>query len=141
MNVLARWFFVFWLSLLLLRLVFWLWAWHPLALVVIVFCFLIAALPWRQEQRRRRRVDYWVEELSPGSLRAEPDDWAVVYHEGPNALWFRGKIRPYGPNVLWIPSARRWQERMPEWALGRREEIRLRVSEGLDPTRYVWQEE
>jgi hypothetical protein len=51
----------------------------------------IMVLIWLEE-RRWKKLGYRVEFVTPAVLRAEPDDFAVVFHENGKRVWFQGKI-------------------------------------------------
>jgi hypothetical protein len=82
----------------------------------------------RWHERAQQRGEYWLEHLSPGQLRGEPDEWAIVYHEGENALWLLGQRTRRGEkDRLFVPSGWSWDAQVPPWAQGRREVILDRV--------------
>ena len=100
-----------------------LWQWShlafALALAVAIGIFVKVLL----NRRQRRLRGYWVEYVSPAVVRAGEHEFAIVYHEGPEKLYFYGLERPQlEQNLLYVPGDE-WDEAVEPWARGRRELI------------------
>lgn len=67
---------------------------------------------------------YWIEYVSPGLLRNEDGDFAVVYHEGSRQLMLLGVQRPKPEaDILFVPPEETWGRRVEPWARSRRAQI------------------
>jgi hypothetical protein len=76
------------------------------------------ATPLIREWLRRKREGFYVH------TKGNADGGDVIYHEDGKALTFYF-VR--GARTIYVPSNRKWEEGMPEWAKGRRVEIVERV--------------
>ena len=89
------------------------------------------------EQIPRNETWFRVRYVSPNILRADPDDFAIEYHEGEKSLMLYGKLLERSKRLVTIPATQEWETRIPtEWAKGRREEIRGRIKADLNPKVY-----
>ena len=95
---------------------------------------LLGWVVWNKYRETRR--GFWVRYISPNILRADPDDFAIEYHEGEKSLMLYGKLLERSKRLVTIPSTQEWETKMPEWAKGRREEIRGRIKADLNPKVY-----
>jgi len=95
---------------------------NKFALGVVVLVGLIVTVPFIREWTRRKREGFYVR--TSGS--AEGGD--VIYDEGGKSLTF---YFDRGARRIYIPSDRNWDERMPEWARGRKIEILERISKRM----------
>lgn len=101
-----------------------------LSLAAIVCAMFGGWIMMKQEERRRALRGYWVENISPGVLRADDGDFAVVYHEAGRCQFFYGKIGDrQNPDRLFVPGETRWQTQMPNWLHGRRETVLERIEQ------------
>jgi len=95
----------------------------------------IGAVVWvliKRDERKHVRQGYWVEYVSPGRLRADEDDFAVVYHELERWQFFCGKTNGQGKSdQLSFPDDAAWQEQSPGWLSGKREIVLERVERGI----------
>ena len=89
---------------------------------------------WNKYQETRR--GFWIRYISPNILRADPEDFAIEYHEGEKSLMLYGKLLEGPKRRVTIPSMHEWEAKMPEWAKDRREEIRGRIKADLNPKVY-----
>lgn len=94
----------------------------------------LAAIAWvlvKWDERKHIRQGYWVEYVSPGQLRGNEDDFAVVYHELERWQFFSGKTSRHGkPDQLSFPDEAAWQEQSPGWLSGKREIVLERIERG-----------
>ena len=101
-----------------------LWQWSPVASALFLGAVIVIATRVLLDRRRRRLRGYWVEYVSPGLLRAREDEFAIIYHEGLEKLFFYGVYRPKpARNLLFIPTGDRWDDTVAAWARGRRDVI------------------
>jgi hypothetical protein len=94
---------------------------------VVIFGLIRASLRFRRLGYRivpGGRDTFYYEEKSGGELRR-----LELYCE----------LQARGPRLLYFPSVNQWQQEMPGWAKGRREEIydRIRGSLGTKNVRYI----
>jgi hypothetical protein len=105
-----------------------LWRYAPWAVVVLIILAALGGIAVMRERHRRRVQGYWVEYLSPNTLRANEHEFAVAYHEGNECIYFQGRQQPRPErDRLCIPSAAAWDGAVPLWAKGRREVIQERL--------------
>jgi len=64
----------------------------------------------------------------------------ILYMEGKNTLEIKVEPGLKKPSVVRVPSASRWDEEMPEWARGRREEIMERIKPKCVHLKCEWKE-
>ncbi|MEO7718477.1 MAG: hypothetical protein ABIY70_19930 [Capsulimonas sp.] len=89
----TRGFLRIWITAATMSASAWLWRHFPLGLLMIATTALLIRRAILKERRRRQKEGYWLEFLSPGVLRGDDDEFAVVYHEGGKQKFFTGKIR------------------------------------------------
>jgi hypothetical protein len=100
-----------------------LWQWSRVAFALFLGAVIIIAIRVLLNRRKRRLRGYWVEYVSPGLLRAGENEFGIVYHEGPEKLFFYGLERPKPDrNLLFIPGEQ-WDSTVAAWARGRRDLI------------------
>ena len=118
------------------RLFAYLWTESILKFLIVMSAvgFLLGWVVWNRYRETRR--GFWVRYVSPNILRADPDDFAIEYHEGEKSLMLYGKLLERSKRLVTIPATQEWETRMPEWAKGRREEIRGRIKADLNPKVY-----
>lgn len=118
------------------RLFPYLWKESMLKFLIAMFAIglLLGWVVWNKYREIRR--GFWVRYISPNILRGDPDDFAIEYHEGEKSLMLYGKLLERSKRLVTIPSTQEWETKMPEWAKGRREEIRGRIKADLNPKVY-----
>jgi hypothetical protein len=100
-----------------------LWQWSRVAFALFLGAAIVIATRILLNRRKRRLRGYWVEYVSPGLLRAGENEFGIVYHEGPERLFFYGIQRPKPDrNLLFIPREQ-WDSTVAAWARGRRDLI------------------
>jgi len=116
---------VLWAAMVVLAF---LWRHAPWIAALLMVLAIGAGIASMRERHRRRMQGFWIEYVSPNVLRADEHDFAIVYHEGEESLFFYGKerSRPERDRLL-IPSAAAWDAVVPQWARGRRELITQRL--------------
>ncbi len=101
-----------------------LWQWSRVVSALFIGAVIVIATSILLNRRRRQLRDYGVEYVSSGLLRAREDEFAIIYHEGTEKLYFYGVERPKSArNLLFIPSGDRWDDTVAAWARGRRDLI------------------
>jgi hypothetical protein len=85
----------------------------------------LLVLAWLDRRARSTR-GYWIEHLSPAVLRAGANDFAVVYHEGAEQMFFYGHALPDGERLC-VPAEEAWTDCAPAFARERRAEIVKRL--------------
>jgi hypothetical protein len=95
------------------------------ALAGIVSLIVIAVFFVMREWLRRKREGFYV------STRGNAEGGDVVYHEADRFLtfYFDREAR-----TIYVPSNRKWEEQMPEWAKARRLEIMENIRKRLGKT-------
>ena len=108
-------------------LAFGLWELSRMAFAVVLAVVLILVAGVLLARWRRRLRGYWVEYRSPNFVRAGEHDFEIVYHEGPEKLYFSGIERPRpARDLLYIPGEQ-WDSTVEPWARGRRDLIVARL--------------
>ncbi|MBM3977319.1 MAG: hypothetical protein FJ299_10055 [Planctomycetes bacterium] len=107
-----------------------LWQWSAWAAGAFAVVCAAGALSVYAAQRRARRRGYWIEYLSPNQVRGGSEQFAIVYHEGEQEIWFNGLVRsPRERDLLHFPGAEAWTAAVDAWARERRSEILERLRE------------
>ena len=105
-----------------------LWRSTPWTAVVLMTLTGVVGIAVVRARHHRLAQGYWVEYISPARLRADEHEFAIVYHEDKESIFFEGReqARPEQDHLS-IPSAAAWDSRTPLWAQGRREIITQRL--------------
>ena len=64
----------------------------------------------------------------------------ILYAEGRRTIELTVEPGLKHPTIIHVPSAERWDEVMPEWARGRRDEIMARIRAKCVHLKYEWKE-
>lgn len=64
----------------------------------------------------------------------------ILYSEGKNTMELTVEPGLKHPTRIYVPAASRWDEEMPEWARGRRDEILSRIGSKCTHLAYEWKE-
>lgn len=87
--------------------------------------------PVRHRKRDLKSQGFHIEYVSPGVLRGDENQFAVVYYEENREvgeqIWFYGTDTNDKKSVLLIPLPEDWNEKVPDWAKNRRTEIVERI--------------
>ncbi len=106
-----------------------------LIFAMLLILAVLAAIIWvliKRDEQKHIRQGNWVEYVSPGRLRGNEDDFAVVYHELERWQFFYGKTTGHGkPDQLSFPDDAAWQEQSPDWLNGKRELVLERIEHGI----------
>lgn len=94
---------------------------QPLLLCLVSGVAVIIALAILAKEAERKKNGYWVEYISPGVLRADEDEFALVYHDKAGDMCFTGTEK------INFPSPKEWERKAPIWAKGQRQLIIDRV--------------
>jgi hypothetical protein len=103
---------------------------------VLIFIIWFAWAVYRESGRKERelsRQGFHIEWISAGVLRGEPDDTAFVYHEPIGAIWFVGKSVGRD-SIVTIPDGHAWEQKVPDWAKGKRQVIVRRIRDAYPRT-------
>jgi len=107
------------------------------AVLLILLSLLFFPITWPLYQVRR----YYGLKIRGFWVRPEGRD-AIEYqeiHEGKvQRLIIAGEMVVKAPHVVYIPTEAEWQESMPQWARGRRDEIIENVKRGLGTKNYEY---
>ncbi len=131
---LLEWFLFIYVLALIARGIWWVSHLPPLGMIFVLL--LSSPSAWgvwqfktyeKRAEAQEKRLGYRVLYLSPNILRMGIEEWAVEYRENGQSFLLYGKVVKKGPNTLDVPSVEHWNESVPEWAKGRREEILRRV--------------
>lgn len=124
-----------WLALLLgiywaVRAIIFFASWQPfissIVLTLLVWLAWLFYRDWGRKNRELLRQGFHVEWVSPGVVRAGPDDIAIVYHDPRGEISFEGK--EVGRNaVVHIPASSAWKLKVPDWAKDQRHIIIERI--------------
>ena len=95
------------------------------ALSGIIVVILITVIFVMREWLRRRREGYYV------VTKGNADGGDLVYHEADRSLTF---YFDRGTRTVYVPSNRKWEEQMPEWAKARKLEILENIRKRLGRT-------
>jgi hypothetical protein len=136
MDRLVKWFGALLGIFAVYRLFPYLWKESMLKFLVLTSAIglLLGWVVWNKYRETRR--GFWVRYISPNVLRADRNDFAIEYHEGEQSLMLYGKLLEGSKRVVSVPATQEWEAKMPEWAKGRREEIRGRIKADLNPRVY-----
>lgn len=135
MDTFVKWYLRLWLASMAVEAALWLWQNFRLGLVLLAIIVLLIFRAVVGERQRRKRQGYWVEYFSPGVLKADEDDFAVVYHAGEKSHWFSGKTsRSPAPDILSVPNQSAWQGQVPEWMSEKRGIILERIEQKVNRT-------
>lgn len=105
------------------------WNWSPWAFGVFTALVLYFLTKMFIENRQARIRGYSVEYMSPYIYGGGENEGAIDYREGEN--WILFKTLERGKNdrdLVYVPSAKAWDEEMRPWAKGRRAEIVGRIA-------------
>jgi hypothetical protein len=136
MDTLVKWLAGLLGIVVVYRLVAYIWNGSILEFLVASFAvgLLLAWVAWNKYRKSRR--GFWVRYISPNIVRADRDDFAIEYHEGKKSLILHGKLLEGSKRLITVPRTQDWDTKMPDWARGRREEIRERIKTELNPKVY-----
>ncbi len=136
MDTLVKWFAGLLGILVVYRLLSYIWNGSILKFLILSspVGLLLAWVTWNKYRETRR--GFWVRYISPNILRADRDDFAIEYYEGGKSLMLYGKLLEESKRLVTVPPTQEWETKMPEWAKGRREEIRGRIKAELNPSVY-----
>jgi len=79
-------------------------------------------IPLIRERSRRKREGFYV------NTKGNADGGDVIYHENEKSLTF---YFDRVSHIVHVPSNRKWEEEMPEWAKGRKIEILGRITKRM----------
>ncbi len=74
----------------------------------------------KRQERARAERGYWVEYLSSNTLRSDPEDFGLAYHQGDQWRIFTDKRTKDVGEILHLPDEEEWRTEMPEWLRGQR---------------------
>jgi hypothetical protein len=83
---------------------------------------MMLVIPFIREALRRKREGFYV------NTRGNADGGDVIYHEDEKSLTFYFDRLSH---IVYVPSNRKWEEEMPEWAKRRKIEIVERITKRM----------
>jgi len=83
---------------------------------------IMLVIPFIREGLRRKREGFYV------NTKGNADGGSFIYYENEKSLTFYfDRIS----HIVYVPSNRKWEEKMPEWARGRKIEIVERIAKRM----------
>ncbi len=108
-----------------------------LAVLLLVIFVLLFPITWPMGHIQRlyalKRRGFWARRLG-----RDPIEYQELHDGSMRRLLIAGEMIIGGPHVVYVPSITDWDQSVPEWARGRRDEIIEKVKRDLGTRSYEY---